>query len=468
MWSQKAIALLFAIFCFFSAAPAYAQSDSTLLSYQEFLDNVVRYHPLSRKAMLTLQLAEAEQLAARGTLDPMLSANWAQKNFDDKLYYRQYQGKLQIPTSLGIDVVGGYENTAGVFLNPENKTDEFGLWNIGIEANIWQGLFVNERNTALQQAKVFQSLAANQQQIMLNDLLYQSSNAYLEWQQYYHFSQVLAENRSLAATYLENTRQSFFNGEKTAMDTLEAYILFQDAQNLLNKNEAYLVKTRQQVENYLWFDDAPVLLLPGTRPEAVGNTILPDNFNPDVISVVNSHPWIQASINKIAYAAIEQRLKQEKLKPKLKIKYNPLLATSDESIVPNYSLSNYKWGFDFSMPLLFRSEKAAVEAGQIKLMELELELENKSNELRNKLEASLQQQAILLEQLAVQRQNVEGYRLLLEGENQKFLYGESSVFLLNKRQEKYIEGQLKGIELSIQLQKEWLNYLLFTNELLEN
>ncbi|HMQ48189.1 MAG TPA: TolC family protein [Saprospiraceae bacterium] len=466
MRSRKAVVLFFLLPIYWSlGANLYGQSDSTVLTYQEFLDNVVRYHPLARKANLQFQLAEAERLAARGTLDPVLSSNWAEKNFDDKLYYRQYQGKLLIPTPLGIDLVGGYENNEGVFLNPEHTTDEFGLWNVGLEANILQGLWVNERRTALQQAEIFQNLASNEQQILLNDLLYHSSTAYLEWQQYTFFAEVLAENLSLAATYLENTKQSFFNGEKTAMDTLEAYILYQDAENLWNKNAAYLVKTRQNVENYLWFNDVPALLSPSAIPETYGNTILPDNFNPDISSVVNGHPWIQASINKIAYYEIEQRLKREKLKPKLKLKYNPLLATSEESIAPNYSLSNYKWGFDFSMPLLFRSERAAVQAGQIKLMELELELENKSNELRNKLEGSLQQQAILQQQLAVQRQNVEGYRLLLEGENQKFLFGESSVFLLNKRQEKYIDGQLKLIELSIQLQKEWLNYLLYSNGL---
>ena len=38
-------------------------------------------------------------------------------------------------------------------------------------------------------------------------------------------------------------------------------------------------------------------------------------------------------------------------------------------------------------------------------------------------------------------------------------------FLLNKRQEKYIEGQLKLIDLTNKLQKERLNYLLSSNQL---
>ena len=132
------------------------------------------------------------------------------KNFDDKLYYRQYQAKFKVPTTLGIDVTGGYENTAGSFINPENKTDDFGLWHLGVEANVLQGLLVNERKTALQQAKVFQELAKNEQQIILNDLIYNASAAYLLWQQYESFNDVLAENVSVANTYFENTKQSFF------------------------------------------------------------------------------------------------------------------------------------------------------------------------------------------------------------------------------------------------------------------
>jgi len=66
----------------------------------------------------------------------------------------------------------------------------------------------------------------------------------------------------------------------------------------------------------------------------------------------------------------------------------------------------------------------------------------------------------------LQTQGVVGYEQLLEAENIKFLYGESSVFLLNKRQEKFIDGKLKLVKLKVGLQTEKLNYLYYTNTLI--
>ena len=456
------------IFLFLIISSCYAQSDSVIFTYSEYLENITQFHPLSKKANLQTEFAKAEWKVAKGNLDPMLTSDWTEKDFKDKLYYRQYETKLKIPTQLGIDIVGGYQNTDGVFLNPENNTSEFGIWNLGLEVNVLQGLWVNERKTALKQAKIFQSLAENKKQIMLNELFYNASLAYLKWQQYYYYQQTLSNNISIANTYFENTKESYKAGEKTAMDTLEAFISYQDTRILFQKNEVDFVKIKQNVTNYLWYDDIPISLQENTKPQGLEERFF--EFNPDSLTadLVLTNPLVLASVNKKAYLEAEQKLKREKLKPKLKVKYNALLATSKTNISPSYAASDFKWGFGFSMPLFLRTERGNVQKGKIKIQEVTLDIENKRNELQNKLAASLAKQTILRQQLTLLTQNVEGYRVLLEGENEKFRYGESSVFLLNKRQEKYINGQLKLIELSIKLQIELLNYLYYSNTLITN
>lgn len=445
----------------------YAQSSDSIFLYKEYLGNIIQYHPIAKKADLELKFAEAEMLAAKGNLDPIIFTDLNQKKFDDKLYYREYQAKLVLPTRFGIDVLGGYENNQGDFLNPENSTDDFGLWHLGVEVNVLQGLFVNERQTALRQAEVFQEMAKNERQLILNDLIYDASMAYFIWQQYAYFDEVLSENIIIANTYFENTKLSFVNGEKTAMDTLEAYISYQDAIANKQKNELGLIKSRQYVENYLWYDDLPVALQKNTKPESYRNNllVLPEEFQN---SELNGHPVILATINKLSFLEIEQRLKREKLKPKLKVKYNALLATTANELTPNFSINDYKWGFDFSMPLFFRSERARIQQGEVKILETKLDIQNKRNELQNKIENSWQQQFILQQQRFLLANNVESYKRLLDGENEKFIYGESSVFLLNKRQEKYINGQMKLIETYIKQQIEVLTFLYFSNQLIND
>ncbi len=453
--------LIFLLNCF----QAKSQRDSTIFKYTEYLENILIYHPIAKKADLRITLAKAEMLGAKGALDPIISSGWNQKNFDDKLYFRQYEAKLKFPTILGVDIVGGYENTDGVFLNPDANTDQFGLWHMGIEVNILQGLIINERKTAIDQAKVFQEMAKNEQQIMINDLIYNATTTYLTWQLYSSYKSILEENISIANTYFENTKQSYFNGEKTSLDTLEAYVLYQDAIALIQKNELGLIKSKQNVENYLWFQESPVTLKELTFPENYDDQLFSEVTYYDNANLPN-HPIIAAALNKLTYFEIEQRLKREKLKPKLKLKYNPLFSTTDNSFSARYSPNDYKWGFDFAMPILLRSERGDIQKGRVKIEETKLDIENKRNELQNKIESSWEQQNILQLQKVILRQNVVSYLELLNGENEKFNFGESSVFLLNKRQDKYISSQLKLVEVYINQQIEMLNFLYFSNQLI--
>ncbi|OAV44460.1 TolC family protein [Lewinella sp. 4G2] len=439
-------------------------AEANIFTLEEYLTNVQLYHPIAQQAGLLTEAARAELLFARGFLDPMLEADWSQKNFDDKLYYQNYRGKLKVPTVFGVDVVAGYEQTDGVFLNPENTTDKFGLWNVGLEADLLQGLIVNERRIALERARVIQDLNESERLVALNDLLYDAGMAYVDWQQYYNNGIVLDTNVVLAETYFESTRLSFINGEYTAMDTLEAFILLQDALTDRQKNENELIKARQSLENYLWFDGTPLELQPG---------IIPAPFPPGVpffqldraVNLIANNPTIQYYLNKQEILEVEQRLKRVKARPKLKVKYNALLATGEESVRPTYSENDFKWGFDFSVPIFLRQARADVQLGQIKIRENGLTLQAKRNEMENKLQASIQQLDVLREQVAITEANIDRYALLLAGENTKFIYGESSVFLLNKRQEKFIEAQLKLIELKAKIRKELINYRFLSNSL---
>ena len=59
-------------------------------------------------------------------------------------------------------------------------------------------------------------------------------------------------------------------------------------------------------------------------------------------------------------------------------------------------------------------------------------------------------------QIVTQEEMVTNYSTLLQAENEKFRIGESSIFLLNSREQKLIEAQLKQLKLQAQYQKmQW-------------
>ena len=96
-----------------------------------------------------------------------------------------------------------------------------------------------------------------------------------------------------------------------------------------------------------------------------------------------------------------------------------------------------------------RKERAALEISSLKLQDVSLEREQVFIELSNKISALQSGVSSFKRQSELAEVMVNDYRALFEGEQQKFAAGESSLFLVNTRESKLIEGLLKAIELSV-------------------
>ncbi|UCS91725.1 TolC family protein [Echinicola marina] len=445
--------------------PIFSEAQSLdTLDYEVFIQKVITHHPLSQKAKLNDLRAEASIRAARGNFDPVLESSFDEKLYSDKTYYRKSASSLRIPTVAGLDLIAGYEKNSGTYLNPENQTGTNGLWNAGIELNVLQGLLMDEGRTALRQGKAYAAIAEQQKTLQTNDLYFSATEAYLYWANSHEALAIVNESITLAENYFQNTKTSFFNGEKTAIDTVEAYIMWQDRKNLLQSVKSSYTATQKNLENYLW-DEEGWYALDQKVPDSLMVITGQGETGDFSLDSLDAHPVLQEARSKVTLMEAERRMKQEKLLPKLKLKYMPLLSPDGEGL-PGYNNNDYKWGFSFSFPLLLRGERGNLQLGKVKVMEKQLELENKTIELQNKVLNSLEQIDFLMTQESIQLQNVDGYEKLLWAENEKFKMGESSVFLLNKRQEKYLEGQLKLIDLITKRQLEQLKFRYYTNTLL--
>ena len=100
------------------------------LSYNEFLGYVKKFHPLVKSANLEIGEAQANLMMARGGFDPKIEADFDQKQFKGKDYYSVFNSSFKIPTWYGIEVKAGFDNSEGIFVNPENTLPNQGLLRI--------------------------------------------------------------------------------------------------------------------------------------------------------------------------------------------------------------------------------------------------------------------------------------------------------------------------------------------------
>lgn len=94
-----------------------------------------------------------------------------------------------------------------------------------------------------------------------------------------------------------------------------------------------------------------------------------------------------------------------------------------------------------------------------------LELGNKSNELRIKQDLLKQNIRILSEQLQNADKTARFSKQLLEAEKLKFENGESSLFMLNTRENKWLESELKLAEYKLKFIKTLLNMIYLNGNL---
>jgi len=133
-------------------------------------------------------------------------------------------------------------------------------------------------------------------------------------------------------------------------------------------------------------------------------------------------------------------------------RYSPLLQPTSNDLFLPFSANNMKWGVTASFPLFLRKERGELQSVRLKQQDNQYEMEAKILELKNKLEATSFLITSLQTQIALQEDMIESYLLMRNAELQKFEIGESSLFLVNSREMKYIESRQKLIELKAKLE----------------
>ena len=113
----------------------------------------------------------------------------------------------------------------------------------------------------------------------------------------------------------------------------------------------------------------------------------------------------------------------------------------------SFSTAEYKAGVNVSLPLFLRKERGDLKLAKLKIQDTEFEIDATRVNLANKINAFKQELDSYVIQNEVTEEMVSDYWQMLRAEERKFQLGESSLFFVNSRESKLIDGQLKAIEL---------------------
>lgn len=425
-----------------------AQQDTLVLGFNEYLGYVKKYHPIAKQAQLTISIGQANLMKARGGFDPKIEVDYDRKQFKGLEYWDRLNGTFKIPTYFGLEFKAAFEQAEGDFINRDETFPEDGLYSVGVSASLARGFWVNERMATLRKAKFFRDQTKADQDLLVNQVLFDASLAYFDWLRSYNEVGIFNNFLNNAADRFEGIKQSALAGDRAIIDTVEAKIAVQNRQLSLEQAKVKLMQASLKISNFLWIDNVPVELqenvVPNGDPEREIDVTLEIFGKPLDSFTLENHPKLRSLGFKIQSLTVDKRLKANKLLPKIDVEYNFLTETPDA--INTLITDQYKGGIRFSYPIFSRKERGDLKLAKFKLQDAEFERNNAQVEIRNKVLAIYRELDSFREQNLLIDAIVQDYNTLLAGEERKLSFGESSLFLINSRESKLIDAELKQNE----------------------
>jgi outer membrane protein TolC len=423
------------------------------LSPAQMMEMVRQYHPVAKQADINIDKAKADITIARGGFDPYFFNSSAQKTFDGTDYYYYNRPQVTIPTWFGVEISGGREYLSGSRTNNEETLGETSYF--GLTVPLAKNLLMDKRRAALKTAKIFREASIVEKNNILNNLMLDAMNTYWEWTGQYLLYNILSNAVKVNEQRLQLVRIGYRQGDRPAIDTTEALTQLQNFQLLQSQLWVSFQNTGLELSTYLWTKDN----LPFTLPEDV----VPDTesrglnalqmtvpeLNPLLDAARRNHPELLQYNFKIDALGIDKKLKFQDLLPSVNFRYNQLgkgydiLKTATGPLFEN----NYQYGLSIGIPLRFSQGRGEYKKARLKITETKLQQNLKQLQIENKVRSYYNELNALRQQINLQEKAYLNFMILQRGEETRFQSGESSLFLINSRENKSLEALQKLTEL---------------------
>jgi len=181
-----------------------------------------------------------------------------------------------------------------------------------------------------------------------------------------------------------------------------------------------------------------------------------------------NHPKIALLDLKIQDIEIENRVVREDMKPDLRVGYDILMGSrNNQNIFGVYNVGDHKIGATLDFPVLRRKQRGKLGVNNFKIENITLDRSINNQAISQKFSFYANNINLYSQQLVLVEVNTRDYFRLVEAENERFTIGESSIFLVNLREVKYFESEIKLIETKSKVVKNRLGILYITGDMFD-
>lgn len=441
-------------------------SDQTItsacqLGFKGFMATVANYHPDLQQARIDMGVASAQRLAKQGSFDPSIGGGSQVERFNSSSaegksqVASQNSVELTLPTSSGLKVLTGAKWALGDIKTPVSPTGDGGEYYWGVKLPLLRGFLMNDKAAALKQAKIKEVMAGIKYRQKTLELLTKANATYWAWVTAVQQVSVAEGLNQLAAVRLKQIQTRVDLGDQAAIVAVEA-------QREVAKRQGQLAKAnRKQQEKsldlalYLW--QAPTgtgeMLATSQQPltpnsqyfvPAPTQSLVPkpgDDVAASLAVALKQRPEPQLIGLAQTLAAVDKALATNNLLPQLDVMAIQGVETGNNAIGPVF-----KAGIQMNIPLRYRTPLGERRQARLTMDSLTIEAQQAAQKIQTDIRNLHSEWLARIQQYDAAKLEFDAAQQLAEGERIRFRLGDTTLFLVNRRERAAADAQLKVIQ----------------------
>ncbi|MBL7480359.1 TolC family protein [Legionella bononiensis] len=430
---------------------SYASPKTPELSLMQVLQSIDSHYPQVKIARLEVAKASGALINAKGQFDPALEASTRSQPAGG--YINNYgDTQLTIPTLYnGVKLFAGYRNGEGNWpIYYQNYlTNSGGEYRAGLSLPLLRDRLIDKERTGLLSSAQLMLMKKQDTEAVKLKIYQEAIKAYWQW---------------VEAGLQLNTFKQFLHLAQKRQHAIEQQANQGDLAKLAISENLQQIIQREQLLNQgeMIFEQAGVNLSLYFR-DSKGKPLIPDARSlPVLTSTSKTIAGTQASlsehpaIKKLNHYVNMMKLKRNQARNELLPQLDATAYTFKQNGTGGYPLlipQAAMVGVSFKFPLLQRQAKGNLIQAESELRQVRVEkrflYEQLNNEFSNMLigiKRSRRQVSLLKKELSL-AQKVQ------QGESKKFHQGDSTLFLVNQREQMTTQVQLNTLHAQVQLEE---------------
>lgn len=446
-------------------SPDLSLSDSPTLTFDNIIDSVKDNHPDIISAKLEKQIASSKRLEVQGAFDPSINSRNSYNHFNSSSAPGVEQSAFTSDTSLdvltrqGARLGLGAKYAEGDIKTPISPTGDTGEYYIKLQIPLLRDSINNSSNIKEKSAKLNEIIAEFLFYRTQLRVMESASNAYWDWVAAKKILDVENGLRDLINGQVAFVKSQADLGNLPQIASVEAERELQSRIGKVNSSLRTLQNSTINLSKFMWDQNGHPSAMPlaSQVPKVIAE---PQPLSNETIQEAKLHsltarPEFQALELSRDISRLEHKLAKNQILPRLDAYINQGIETGENSIGPTLEA-----GLNISIPLRVRSAKGQMQQAELKIKQLNLQERQLIQNVFMEIEDTASQINTAYSRYIAANNEYQLSQKLEDAEREIFAQGDSTLFVVIRRQRDTVLAQTELIKTIADYYKAWAKFSL--------